>query len=116
MADFLEIPNEICKRSPTPDTYTMHHDSEEFYFGLPYEILDLCLYGRNNNISPTDVAKAVPLEIKQVQRVYQDIDKKRSATRYQHTPPLLLQKMNEISFHRDQENVFEVINNLRTNI
>jgi len=98
MAEFLEIPEEICRRRPTPDTYSMSPDSEEFYFGVPYDILDLCMYAKNHNMPPAEVAQAVSLETEQVERVYRDIDNKRRATRYQHMPPLLLEKVNEISY------------------
>lgn len=98
MAKFLEVPEEIRKRSPTPDTYPMSVDSEEFYFGMVHDILDLCLYAKNHNIPPAEVAQAVSLETEQVERVYYDIDNKRRATRYQHMPPLLLEKVNEISY------------------
>ena len=98
MAEFLAVPGEICKRRPTPDTYPMSVDSEEFYFGMAHDILDLCLYAKNHNIPPEEVAQLVSLEAEQVEHVYQDIDNKRRATRYQHMPPLLLEKVNEISY------------------
>lgn len=98
MAEFLAVPGEICRRRPTPDTYPMSVDSEEFYFGMAHDILDLCLYAKNHNIPPAEVAQAVSLETEQVERVYHDIDNKRRATRYQHMPPLLLEKMNDISY------------------
>jgi len=98
MAEFLQLPEEICKRLPTTDTYSMAHDSEEFYYSVPHDILDMCLYAKNHNIPPEEVAKAVRLEVEQVERIYQDIEAKRRATRYQHTPPILLQKINEITY------------------
>lgn len=98
MAEFLEVPEEICRRRPTPDTYPMSVDSEEFYFGIAHDILDLCLYAKNHNIPPAEVAQLVSLETEQAERVYHDIDNKRRATRYQHMQPLLLEKVNEISY------------------
>ena len=98
MAEFLKLPEDICKRLPTTDTYSIPQDQEEFYFSVPYDILDLCLYAKNHNIPPEEVAKAVHLDIEQVERVYHDIEAKRRATRYQHTPPILLQKINEITY------------------
>lgn len=98
MAEFLKLPGDICKRLPTTDTYSIPQDQEEFYFSVPHDILDLCLYAKNHNIPPEEVAKAVHIDIEQVERVYHDIDAKRRATRYQHTPPILLQKINEITY------------------
>jgi len=98
MAEFLGVPEEICKRPPTTDTYSMQQSQEEFYFSVPYDKMDLCLYGKNHGVSPNDVAAAAEMMTEQVERVYHDIDAKRKATRYLHTPPLLVDKVEEIPF------------------
>ncbi|MHC4721091.1 MAG: NAD(+) synthase [Planctomycetota bacterium] len=97
MARFLGLPNEICSRPPTTDTYSMSQSQEEFYFSVPYDKMDLCLYGKNHGISSGDVAAAADLTAEQVQRVYNDIDSKRSTTRYLHSPPIMVEDVNEIS-------------------
>ncbi|UCC98571.1 MAG: NAD(+) synthase [Phycisphaerales bacterium] len=96
MARSLGIPEEICCRPPTTDTYSMSQSQEEFYFSLPYEKMDLCLYGKCHEIPLVEVAAATGLTEDQVARVYQDIDAKRKATRYLHTPPVLVEKVEEI--------------------
>ena len=98
MAKFLGVPEDICSRPPTTDTYSMQQSQEEFYFSVPYDKMDLCLYGKNHGISPDDVAVAAEMTAEQVERVYHDIDQKRNTTRYLHTPPALVQKVEEISF------------------
>lgn len=98
MAEFLGIPKQICKRPPTTDTYPLQQSQEEFYFSVPYDKMDLCLYGKNHGVSPDDVAAAASMTTEQVERVYHDIDAKRNATRYLHTPPLLVDKVDEIPF------------------
>ena len=97
MAEFLTIPEEIRNRGPTTDTYSMPQSQEEFYFSVPYDKMDICLYGKNHNVPPAQVARATGLTTEQVQRVYRDIDDKRNATRYLHMPALLIQKVEEIS-------------------
>jgi NAD+ synthase len=97
MAEFLGVPEEICMRPPTTDTYSMPQSQEEFYFSVPYDKMDLCLYGKNHGVSPGDVAAAAEMTAEQVERVYRDIDAKRNATRYLHTPPLLVDRVEEIS-------------------
>ncbi|TKJ38252.1 MAG: NAD(+) synthase [Planctomycetes bacterium B3_Pla] len=97
MAEFLGVPEEICRRPPTTDTYSMQQSQDEFYFSVPYDKMDLCLYGKNQGVSPGDVAAAAEMTAEQVERVYRDIDAKRNATRYLHTPPLLVDKVEEIS-------------------
>jgi len=98
MARHLGIPEEICRRPPTTDTYSMAQSQEEFYFSVPYQKMDLCLYGLNHGVAAAEVAEAVGLTEEQVERVYADIIAKRKATRYQHLPPLLAEPVDEAGF------------------
>lgn len=100
MAEYLGVPEEICKRPPTTDTYSLPQGQDEFYFSLPYDKMDLCLYGKNNGIKISQVAEATGLSIKQVERVYKDIDQKRSTTKYLHYPPLLAGEVPEINIDK----------------
>jgi NAD+ synthase len=97
LAAFLGIPAEIVQRPPTTDTYSMPQSQEEFYFSVPYDKIDLCLYGKNHNVPATEVALACGLSAEQVERIYHDIDDKRRATRYQHMAPVLIEKVPQIS-------------------
>jgi len=91
LAEELGIPAEICRRPPTTDTWSMAQTQEEFYFALPYAQMDLCLYGLENGVPATEVARATGLTAEQVMLVWQDIEAKRKATRYLHAPPLLIE-------------------------
>jgi NAD+ synthase len=96
LAAHLGIPKEIQQRPPTTDTYSLRQSQEEFYFSLPYDKMDLCLYGKNHGILPAAVAHEVGLSPDQVERVYRDIDAKRRATRYLHLRPLIVEVIHEI--------------------
>jgi NAD+ synthase len=89
LAAQLGIPEEIRRRPPTTDTFSMPQTQEEFYFALPYDRMDLCLYAMNHGIAAEEVAPLVELTADQVARVFKDIEAKRRATKYLHTPPLL---------------------------
>ena len=90
LAEYLDIPDAIRKRPPTTDTYSLEQSQDEFYFALPYDRMDLCLWAKHNHISEEQTASATGLTVDQVQRVFRDIDQKRSTTRYLHLPPLLI--------------------------
>jgi len=96
LAEYLDVPAEVTRRAPTTDTYPLPQTQEEFYFGLPYEQMDLCLYGHNHGISPSEVARAAGLTADQVQRVYGDIERKRKATTPLHRSPLLAGEVPEV--------------------
>jgi NAD+ synthase len=97
LAEYLEIPGEIRRRPPTTDTYSLSQSQEEFYFSLPYDKMDLCLYGKNHGVPAEEVAGATGLTPEQVEYVYSDIASKRQATRYQHLGPLLVECIDEIA-------------------
>jgi NAD+ synthase len=92
LAKHLDIPLEIQQREPTTDTYSLPQSQEEFYFALPYDKMDLCLYARNHGIAAAEVARATGLTVEQAEHVYRLIDSKRAATRYLQMPPLLLEE------------------------
>lgn len=96
MARHLGLPERVCQRAPTTDTYSLPQGQDEFYFSLPYAQMDLCLWGKNHGVSPVEVATALGLTAAQVEWVYRDIDQKRTTTRYMHLPPVLVQKVPEI--------------------
>ena len=97
LAEYLGVPEEIRSRPPTTDTYSMEQTQEEFYFALPYDKMDLCLYARDNNVPVTEVAPVVGITPEQVERVFRDIDSKRRTTRYLHLPPLLVEKRRDFT-------------------
>ena len=89
LAEHFQLPEEVCTRPPTTDTFSMPQTQEEFYFALPYREMDLCLLAHNLEIPPSEVARSLRLTVDQVDSVWRDIEAKRRATRYLHTPPLL---------------------------
>ena len=90
LAEELGVPAEIRSRPPTTDTYALEQSQEEFYFSVPFDKLDLCLYAKNEGLPAAAAAAATGLETEVVERVYEDIERKRRAAEYLHAPPLLV--------------------------
>lgn len=88
LAEFLQIPNEIQKRTPTTDTYSAEQTQEEFFFRLPFDILDTIWYGWENGYPTDEIAAALDLTADQVQNVINDIKRKFQATEYLRMAPL----------------------------
>ena len=97
LAEYLGVPATVRDREPTTDTYSLAQSQEEFYFSLPYDKLDLCLYAHNSGLPPEAVADAVDLDPSDVDRVFRDIEQKRRTTRYLHLQPFLAAPVPEIS-------------------
>jgi NAD+ synthase len=91
LAEHLGVPEEIRRRTPTTDTWSLAQTQDEFYFSLPYDLMDLCLYGVDHAVPADKVASAAGLTQEQVHRVWQDIAAKRKATQYLHEAPLLVE-------------------------
>ncbi|MBU1424393.1 MAG: NAD(+) synthase [Gammaproteobacteria bacterium] len=96
LAEYLGVPEEIRRRPPTTDTFSMPQTQEEFYFALPYDRMDLCLYAVNNGVSAEEAAPVVGITPVQVERVFKDIEAKRRAARYLHARPLLVAPVPEV--------------------
>jgi NAD+ synthase len=92
----LGVPAEILSRPPTTDTYSLPQGQDEFFFAVPVEQLDLCLYGKNHGVPAAEVAQAAGLKSEHVVAIWKDIDRKRATTRPLHLPPLLVEKVREV--------------------
>lgn len=82
LAKNLSIPETIYTRTPTSDTYSAGSSQEEFFFRLPFSILDTIWYGSENNIDTQHIADALDLSPEQVERVITDISRKKQNTEY----------------------------------
>jgi len=97
IAEEVGIPAGVRSRRPTTDTYSLPQSQDEFYFSLPYEQMDLCLWAKNRGVGADEAAAALHLTVDQVERVYKDIEQKRRTTRYLHLRPQLIEPVPEVS-------------------
>lgn len=90
LAEYLGVPEEICSQPPTTDTYSAGSTQEEFFYRLPFEVMDLIWYAMENNISVAEVAREMDLTEEQVQRVFNDLARKAKSTEYLRMAPLVI--------------------------
>ncbi len=88
LAAHLGIPNEIREAVPTTDTYSAPSSQEEFFFRLPFPILDLICFGLDHEVPAAEVADVLELDEPQVLRVYDDLLRKRRTTEFMRKPPM----------------------------
>ncbi|MEQ1579216.1 MAG: NAD(+) synthase [Steroidobacteraceae bacterium] len=91
LARHLRLPADVCNARPTTDTYSLAQGQDEFYFGLPYEKMDVALWCHNHHRPVEELAAALELPETAAARIYADIESKRRTTAYLHTPPLLIE-------------------------
>ncbi|MEN8120601.1 MAG: NAD(+) synthase [Bacteroidota bacterium] len=88
LAKYLGVPQEIIDRTPTTDTYTAEQTQEDFFYQLPFELMDLLWYGWENGYEANEVAPALDLEINQVENVYKTFERKKKTTEYLRMSPI----------------------------
>ena len=90
LAKKFGVIEEIIRRPPSPDTYSLPVTDKEFYFCIDYELLDLLLYAYHNNIELDDIASVMGLKHDQIKRVFSDFRAKERASWHLRQLPLSL--------------------------
>ncbi|MDP9840295.1 NAD+ synthase [Neorhizobium huautlense] len=87
LAEALGVPEEIRRRPPTTDTWSLPQGQDEYYFSLPYDRMDLCLYALDNGVSREETGDVAGLTPDQVDAVWRNIASKRKVAEYLHAEP-----------------------------
>ena len=82
LSEHLGVIREIIERAPSSDTWSFQVSDEEFYFRIPYDVLDLLLFAWEYNIPTEHVCEVMNLTAEQVKRAMRDINAKYNATRH----------------------------------
>jgi NAD+ synthase len=90
LAAYLDIPQNIRSRVPTTDTYPGGSTQEEFFYRLPFDILDTVWYGFESGVPQAEIAQALDLEAEQVERIINDVVRKKRTTEYLRMPVIHL--------------------------
>jgi NAD+ synthase len=67
----------------------MPQSQEEFYFSIPWNQMDVCLYAKLHQISPESVTDALGMSVVQLRRIFRLIEGQQRAAEYLHSAPLL---------------------------
>lgn len=87
LAEYLGVPEEIIKRTPTSDTYPAEQTQEEFFFQMPYQEMDLIWYAMENEISPVEVGRVLGKTADEIKLIYNNLSRKKKTTEYLRMPP-----------------------------
>jgi NAD+ synthase len=88
LARHLGIPEEIIERTPTSDTYSAEQTQEEFFFQLPYGLMDRYWYGFENGYSAEEVAEVMGESEEQVKALFNNFERKKRTTEYLRMAPI----------------------------
>jgi NAD+ synthase len=90
LAEFLGVPEEIRKRTPTTDTYSAEQTQEEFFYKMPFEVMDRIWDGWQKGVSSDVIAKVLNITQAQVDVTINDIRQKIQTTEYLRQEPFSL--------------------------
>jgi NAD+ synthase len=88
LAEYLGIPAEICEATPTTDTYSAPSSQEEFFFRMPFDVMDRLWFAFEKGVSAEEAATALGMAPDHVERAYANLTQKIGATDYLRTPPI----------------------------
>ena len=88
IAEFLGVPDEIIKRTPTTDTYSATQTQEEFFYQLPFRLMDIFWYGFENGYPAEEVADVMGETTERVEALFRNFERKRKTTEYLRMAPV----------------------------
>ncbi len=88
IASYLGVPDEIIERTPTTDTYSAEQTQEEFFYQMPFELMDIYWYGFENGYSPEEVAAVMGEDQEHIQALFRNFERKRKTTEYLRMTPI----------------------------
>ena len=88
LANYLGVPKGIIERTPTTDTYSAEQTQEEFFYQLPFALMDRYWYGFENGYSAKEVADVMGESEEQVKALFRNFERKRKTTEYLRMAPV----------------------------
>ena len=88
LANFLGVPKAIIDRTPTTDTYSAEQTQEEFFFQMPFGLMDRYWYGFENGYSPEEVAEVMGESEQKVKALFGNFERKKKTTEYLRMSPI----------------------------
>jgi len=82
LADYLNVTEEICDRQPSPDTFSLPVNDQEFFFRIPFDKLDFLLYAWEHQVALERTAEVLGLSNEAVKRAFKDFASKNLATKH----------------------------------
>ncbi len=88
LAEYMGVPEKIIERTPTTDTYSAAQTQEEFFYQLPFRLMDVYWYGYENGYSTAEVAGAMGETPERIDALFKNFERKRKTTEYLRMSPV----------------------------
>jgi len=87
IGEFLKVPNEILEKDASADIWSFNTSDEEFFYSVPYHIVDLILYARENNMTKSEIEKISNLSLEQIEKLLQFQNQKQVKSQHMREMP-----------------------------
>lgn len=88
LAEYFGVTKGIIERTPTTDTYSAEQTQEEFFYQLPYPLMDRYWFGYENGYSPAEVAVVMEETEEHVKSIFTNFERKSKTTEYIRMAPI----------------------------
>ena len=83
----LEVPTEILTNDASPDVWSFTTNDEEFFYSVPYNIVDTILYARENNLSLEEIQKFTELSKQKIESLMRFQNQKQNKSKHMREIP-----------------------------
>lgn len=87
IGEFLKIPEEISKKDASPDIWSFNTSDEEFFYSIPYHLVDLILFARENNMAKSEIEKKSGLSLEKIESLLQFQNQKQVKSKHMREMP-----------------------------
>jgi NAD+ synthase len=87
LGQFLNIPKEILTKDASPDVWSFTTNDEEFFYSVPYEIVDLILYARENDLPIKEIQKLSNLSTENIENLVRFQNQKQNKSQHMREIP-----------------------------
>lgn len=84
---FLKLPDEILTKEASPDVWSFATTDEEFFYSVPYNVVDLLLYGREKKLSINEIQRLSKLSIDEIENLLKIQNQKLSKSQHMREAP-----------------------------
>ncbi len=88
LAEYLGVPKRIIVRTPTTDTYSAEQTQEEFFYQLPFQLMDIFWLGFENGYPAKEVGLVMGETEERVEALFRNFERKRLTTEYLRMAPV----------------------------
>ncbi len=87
IGSFFNVHKDIMTSDASPDVWSYRTTDEEFFYTVPYDVVDLILYARENKLSISEIKKLSDLSEEKIQNLLRFQDIKQQKTQHMRELP-----------------------------